>query len=166
MRERGLILNTMVWRDPDSHEIISGFNSEKVLSDVDGQDVRTHCFVLQDLDKLMLEETLAHGGEILWEHKVTGVGQDGEKAWVDVQIRGEEGETKRFEADYIVGCDGANSIVRRSLFGDEFPGFTWDAQIIATNVSDLSLRKRKWELTETRRIMTLKESLGGQMRIL
>ena len=39
------------------------------------------------------------------------------------------------KAKYVVGCDGANSIVRRKLFGEEYPGFTWDAQIIATNVS-------------------------------
>jgi hypothetical protein len=26
-------------------------------------------------------------------------------------------------------------MVRRALFGEEFPGFTWDAQIVATNVS-------------------------------
>ncbi|KAK5258071.1 hypothetical protein LTR40_008638 [Exophiala xenobiotica] len=39
-----------------------------------------------------------------------------------------------FEADYIVGCDGANSTIRRALFGEEFPGRTWDEQIVATNV--------------------------------
>jgi 2-polyprenyl-6-methoxyphenol hydroxylase-like FAD-dependent oxidoreductase len=39
-----------------------------------------------------------------------------------------------FEADYIVGCDGANSTIRRALFGEEFPGRTWDEQIVTTNV--------------------------------
>ncbi|KAK5651865.1 hypothetical protein OQA88_11634 [Cercophora sp. LCS_1] len=128
IRERGLILDTMHWRDPDTHEIISGFNAANVLSDVDGQDLRTHCYVLQDLDQLMLDEvTQKYGGEILWEHKVTSAGQDENKAWVEVEGKG------RIEGDYVVGCDGANSIVRRSLFGDEFPGFTWEEQIIATN---------------------------------
>lgn len=133
MRARGLILNTMCWRDPDSHDIIAGFDASRVLSDVDGQDLRTHCFVLQDLDQLMLERfTQQYGGEVCWEHKVVAVGQDKEKAWVEVETP--EGK-KKVEGDYVVGCDGANSMVRRSLFGDEFPGFTWDAQIIATNVS-------------------------------
>ncbi|KAK4182432.1 para-nitrophenol 4-monooxygenase [Podospora australis] len=124
----GLVLNTMCWRSSVDHSRTAGFHAG-VLKDVDGQDLRTHCYVLQDLDKLMLDEFLKLGGTIDWCAKVTKVGQDeGGKAWADV-----EGREQRVEADYIVGCDGANSIVRRSLFGDEFPGFTWDAQIIATN---------------------------------
>jgi 2-polyprenyl-6-methoxyphenol hydroxylase-like FAD-dependent oxidoreductase len=44
------------------------------------------------------------------------------------------GESEVREADYVVGCDG-DSIVRRKLFGEMvFPGFTWDKQIVATNV--------------------------------
>jgi 2-polyprenyl-6-methoxyphenol hydroxylase-like FAD-dependent oxidoreductase len=34
-----------------------------------------------------------------------------------------------------LGCDGANSQVRKSLFGKEYPGETLHSQIIATNVS-------------------------------
>lgn len=42
---------------------------------------------------------------------------------------------EKFSADYIVGCDGASSQIRRSLFGNlDFPGRTWDEQIVATNV--------------------------------
>ncbi|KAK5311057.1 hypothetical protein LTR93_011844 [Exophiala xenobiotica] len=40
---------------------------------------------------------------------------------------------KELLADYVVGCDGANSLIRSSLLGDDFPGSTWDLQIIATN---------------------------------
>lgn len=70
--------------------------------------------------------------EVKMLHRVTNVGQDNNRAWVNVTTpNGEE----KLEADYIVGCDGANSQVRRSLFGDsEFPGWSWDKQIIATNV--------------------------------
>jgi len=72
--------------------------------------------------------------KILYSHKVTGVGQDENKAWVEVEAPG--GGPQILEAQYIVGCDGANSQIRRSLFGDwEFPGFTWEQQIVATNVS-------------------------------
>jgi 2-polyprenyl-6-methoxyphenol hydroxylase-like FAD-dependent oxidoreductase len=93
--------------------------------------------VLQDLDALMLERAKECGATIEWEHKVVGVGQDGDKVWAEVEAKGEDGQTvkKRVEGDYLVGCDGANSTVRKSLFGSEFPGYTWDAQIIATNVS-------------------------------
>ncbi|KAK7214894.1 hypothetical protein V2G26_002897 [Clonostachys chloroleuca] len=37
-------------------------------------------------------------------------------------------------ADYVVGCDGANSVIRKQLFGADFPGYTWNLTIIATNV--------------------------------
>ncbi|KAK0610631.1 hypothetical protein B0T17DRAFT_621097 [Bombardia bombarda] len=133
VRARGMRLSTMCWRRFDDHGYMAGFDASDVLADVDGEDLRTHCFVMQDLDQLMADRFRdEYGGVICWEHRVTGVGQDGEKAWVDVEV-GKGGETKRMEADYVVGCDGASSIVRRSLFGEEFPGFTWDAQIIATN---------------------------------
>jgi 2-polyprenyl-6-methoxyphenol hydroxylase-like FAD-dependent oxidoreductase len=69
---------------------------------------------------------------VLWNKKVTDVGSDEKGAWAVVE--GECGKEERWRADYICGCDGANSQVRKSLFGNEFPGKTWDAQIIATNV--------------------------------
>jgi 2-polyprenyl-6-methoxyphenol hydroxylase-like FAD-dependent oxidoreductase len=78
-------------------------------------------------------------GKVLLNHEVLSIGQNQDTAWVDVKTP--EGET-RFQADYIVGCDGANSIVRRKLFGNDFPGFTWDKQIVATNVSNQSQSSR------------------------
>lgn len=70
--------------------------------------------------------------QILWSHKVLDIGQDAGKAWVDVETP--EGK-KTMSASYIVGCDGGNSQIRRSLFGNmSFPGRTWDEQIVATNV--------------------------------
>ncbi|KAF2815573.1 FAD/NAD(P)-binding domain-containing protein [Mytilinidion resinicola] len=51
----------------------------------------------------------------------------------DHEVKTKGGE-RRFAAQYIIGCEGANSKIRRSLFGDwEFPGFTWDKQVVATN---------------------------------
>lgn len=88
---------------------------------------------LDELLPLMAEHLARHpSGKVLLSHEVLSVGQDKDKAWVDVKTP--EGE-KRLEADYVVGCDGAPSKVRRELFGNEFPGFTWDKQIVATNVS-------------------------------
>lgn len=88
---------------------------------------------LDELLPLMNEHLSRHpSGKVLLSHEVMSVGQDEDKAWVNVKTP--EGE-KRLEADYIVGCDGAPSKVRRELFGNEFPGFTWDKQIVATNVS-------------------------------
>lgn len=135
LREKGMSLSTMCWRRLEDHGYMAGWDAS-VLADVDGDDWRTLCYPLQDLDALMLDQFLQqYGGDIKWRHKVTGVGQDSDKAWVDVETPA--GPT-RIEASYVVGCDGANSGVRKALFGNEFPGFTWDAQIIATNVSGLS----------------------------
>ncbi|MGA8332828.1 MAG: FAD-dependent monooxygenase [Mycobacterium sp.] len=51
------------------------------------------------------------------EYEVTGVSQDA--AGVDVQVSGD----RSLRADYLVGCDGGRSAVRKSM-GIEFPG--WD----------------------------------------
>lgn len=132
LRAKGLSLSRMCWRRLEDHGYVAGFDGG-VLADVDGRDRRTVSYPLQDLDRLMLDVFLArYGGEIRWRHRVVGVGQDADRAWVDVETPGGK---NRIEADYVVGCDGANSAVRKALFGDEYPGFTWDAQIIATNVS-------------------------------
>lgn len=131
LRRDGLSLTTTCWRSFEDHSYIAGFDAE-VLADVDGDDWRTVSYPLQDLDKLMLDHFVdKYNGDIKWLHKIVDVGQDQDKAWVDVETP--DGK-KRIEADYIIGCDGANSAVRKSLFGNDFPGFTWDAQIIATNV--------------------------------
>lgn len=95
---------------------------------------------LDELLPIITEHLARHnpaaGGRLLFGHEVVAIGQDAGRAWVDVDVRTPEGTTKkRFEADYVVGCDGANSKIRRELFGDRFPGFTWDKQIVATNVS-------------------------------
>lgn len=89
---------------------------------------------LDQLLPLMIEHLSRYPfAEVLLDHEVLSIGQDQDTAWVDVKTP--EGET-RFQADYVVGCDGANSIIRRKLFGNDFPGFTWDKQIVATNVSN------------------------------
>lgn len=93
---------------------------------------------LDELLPIITEHLARHnpaaGGRLLFGHEVVAIGQDAGRAWVDVRTPEGE-EMKRFEADYVVGCDGANSKIRRELFGDRFHGFTWDKQIVATNVS-------------------------------
>lgn len=132
LRAKGLSLSTMCWRRFDDHSYITGWDAD-VLADVNGDDCRTVSYPLQDFLQLMLGMFLdKYHGEVKWQHKVVDVGQDEQTAWVDVETP--DGK-KRIEASYVVGCDGANSGVRKALFGNDFPGFTWDAQIIATNVS-------------------------------
>jgi len=76
--------------------------------------------------------------KVKWGHRVVDIGQDEDKAWVHVETASGR---QKVEADYIIGCDGANSQIRRSLFGNtNFPGETLDAAIVATNVSFSFLR--------------------------
>ncbi len=96
---------------------------------------RMACLPLDGLGKI-LEAALRvqPTARILYGHKVVAVSQDAAQAWVDVERTG-QAATERLAADYVAGCDGANSVVRRSLFGDGvFPGHTWDEQLVATNV--------------------------------
>ncbi|VUC37781.1 unnamed protein product [Clonostachys rosea] len=94
---------------------------------------RMVCLPLGRVCEILYDEAIASGVEILFNHKVLGnIGQTETTAWVDVSINA---DVQRFEADYIVGCDGGNSQIRRALFGEmEFPGSTWEQQIVASNV--------------------------------
>jgi 2-polyprenyl-6-methoxyphenol hydroxylase-like FAD-dependent oxidoreductase len=70
--------------------------------------------------------------EVLFNHQVVSTGQDEASSWVVAET---PYGRKTFNAQYVVGCDGANSIIRRTLFTDAgFEGFTWKEQIVATNV--------------------------------
>lgn len=73
-----------------------------------------------------------------WNHRVVDVGQDENSAWAT--IKEQDGTEKRISGDFLCGCDGGTSQVRKSLFGEKnFPGKTWDVQFVATDVS----RKRR-----------------------
>jgi 2-polyprenyl-6-methoxyphenol hydroxylase-like FAD-dependent oxidoreductase len=129
LRTRGFVPNGVCWRKLDGSMIVS-LDASVMENDPD----RMVCLPLAELQRVLRDRLKEHSCvKMLFDHKVVGLDQNEERAWVDVDTL--EGR-KRLEADYIVGCDGANSQVRRSLFGDwEFPGKTWDEQIVATNVS-------------------------------
>lgn len=131
IRRRGMSPTSMAWRRHDDHSVITGMDGA-VLEDMNGEDLRMACLVLDELVELLCDEFLTkYNGKISWRHRVVGSGQDEKQAWVEVETP--EGKKKVY-GDYIIGCDGATSGVRKSLFGDNFPGFTWERQIVASNV--------------------------------
>ena len=68
--------------------------------------------------------------QLLWNHKLTGLEQDGEGVRLTVETP--DGETG-LRADWVIGTDGARSTVRR-LLGLEFEGHTWPDRFVATNI--------------------------------
>ncbi|KAI0473428.1 monooxygenase [Xylariaceae sp. FL0804] len=122
---------------------------------------------LGELVRLLHRRCEALGADVVdvrFSHRVVAVGQDGDRAWVDVEVGGEEeeeegsegekeGEKKkkkkkrieRFEADYVVGCDGGTSTVRKELYGREWPGQTFDCQFIVQNVWYDGFAKHGWD---------------------
>lgn len=129
----GFCPDGVAWRDIDGNAIVSLSNKDTAPED------QMACLPLNHLTRIIMDHLARQPtAEIRWSHKVLStIGQDDKSAWVEVETpNGKE----KLSADYIVGCDGANSQIRRSLFGDmEFPGRTWDEQIVATNVGRLSL---------------------------
>lgn len=63
---------------------------------------------------------------VLRRHEVTAVGQDAGGAWAVCQTP--DGEA-RFEADYLVGTDGARSLVRKAC-DIEFEGYTFPERYV------------------------------------
>jgi 2-polyprenyl-6-methoxyphenol hydroxylase-like FAD-dependent oxidoreductase len=134
VRAQGFTPSGVAWRKIDG-TFLAATQNKVVLDDPN----RTVCLPLNKLGRIMYDHIQkCPTATVLWGHEVTAIEQDEKSA--RVTAKSAEGE-KTFEADYVVGCDGANSKVRRLLFGDwEFPGHTWDEQIVATNVYPMSVK--------------------------
>ncbi|KAK6361286.1 hypothetical protein TWF730_005022 [Orbilia blumenaviensis] len=136
--------DVMCWRKLDG-TYLSGMDTRDLNRPGKPYDDRITVLTLNKVIKVLGEmvakcedATVKYGYKVL-----AGVEQDEEKAWVTVQSQ--DGTVEKHWADYIVGCDGASSQIRRSLFGDmEFPGYTWDHQIVATNTY-YDFHKYGWE---------------------
>jgi 2-polyprenyl-6-methoxyphenol hydroxylase-like FAD-dependent oxidoreductase len=134
VRARGFIPDGVCWRKIDM-TFLAGIQMGVVKDDSDAM----VCLPLNQLGQVFVEHLKNYpSAKIHWSHEVIAIEQDDKAARVTCKTP--NGEVT-FEADYVIGCDGANSKVRRSLFGDwEFPGKTWDEQIVATNVLPSSYR--------------------------
>ena len=127
IRALGFSPNGISWRKLDG-TLLAAINPESVP-----EENRVVCLPLDKVSTIVYEKLQREKSvEVKWGHKVVDIGQDEEKAWIKTETK--EGP-KTLYGDYIVGCDGGNSQIRRSLFGDRaFPGRTWEEQIVATNV--------------------------------
>jgi 3-(3-hydroxy-phenyl)propionate hydroxylase len=71
-------------------------------------------------------------GEVRFSTKLTGLSQTAD--YVEAVVTNAEGETEKLRGKYLIGADGASSMVRR-LAEIAFDGFTWPERFIkvATN---------------------------------
>lgn len=126
VRERGLVSPVFHYRDRVSGELVAEFDFS-VLSDI-----TEFPFVIQ-YEQFKLADTIrrAIGGaedvNLRFSCEVTGLDEGADA--VTVSFINEDGEEERLKTPWLVGCDGFNSVVRRSA-GIEFEGFTYPERFV------------------------------------
>lgn len=134
---------SICWRRGRDHVKLAEID----MSYVADHDDRMTIMPLGDLCKVMLkhcQEVWGEWVEVRFGWKVVDVGQEEHSsgAWVDVNVSGEgsdSGNNTRLHAEWVVGCDGGSSTVRKALFGRSFSGQTFEQQIVVQNVSCLGM---------------------------
>jgi 2-polyprenyl-6-methoxyphenol hydroxylase-like FAD-dependent oxidoreductase len=128
----------ITWRRVEDGQKLAAID----MSCVKDHDDRMTILPLGTMIQIMYRHCLERGkgGDLIdvkFGHRVVDVGQDENMAWVQVDVGG--GGLRRLEADYVIGCDGSTSQVRKSLFGRHWPGDTFPFRLIVTNVSSSPL---------------------------
>lgn len=130
---RGFFPNGVSWRKMDEPRtrLVRLINANPDTSDR----YRMVCLPLDKLG-LILEAELRRlpNAVIRYDHKVVALHDDPAAPQVTLDVETPAGRAT-FAGDYVAACDGGNSTLRKLLFGaGVFPGFTWDKQIVATNM--------------------------------
>lgn len=122
------------------------------LSVTEGEEDRMTVLQLGQIIQIMYKHCTEKYSDLIdirFNHRVTSTGQNPTKgkARVHVEIGNDESDKRfdRIEADYVIGCDGAASAVRRSLFGRNWPGQTFDCKFIVQNVYYDGFEKYGWD---------------------
>ncbi|MFM8624668.1 MAG: FAD-dependent oxidoreductase [Betaproteobacteria bacterium] len=100
-----------------------------ILKDDTAHPYRLQCeqaVLSRSLQARLLREPSAR----IWrEAEVGDVGQSADRAWVEVR---RDHSVERIDADFVVGCDGAHSVVRKAI-GTDFEGSTYpDTTLLVT----------------------------------
>jgi 3-(3-hydroxy-phenyl)propionate hydroxylase len=117
---KGLVSPTFQFWDRPTMRLIAEFDFGRLKDDT-----RYPYVVQTEQHKLALmgiERLRAMGATVRMGAKVTGLSQDAGSVTVET----EQGPLR---ADYVIGCDGGRSAVRKSL-GIEFEGFTWPERFL------------------------------------
>jgi 3-(3-hydroxy-phenyl)propionate hydroxylase len=126
---KGLKAPIYHWRDRRTAEILPFDLSE--IADVTRYPFRVQCEQYH-LARMLTErlETLDRA-EVLFNHRVVHFTQD--DAGVEVHLESPFG-IETVQADYLIGADGASSIVRKWL-GTEFDGFTYPERFLTLSTT-------------------------------
>lgn len=82
-------------------------------------------------EKLLHERLKANGKDVLWQTELENFTQN--ESGVTANFKNAAGETGTVEAKYLVGCDGAKSVVRHAL-GLTFEGATFERLFYVADV--------------------------------
>jgi 2-polyprenyl-6-methoxyphenol hydroxylase-like FAD-dependent oxidoreductase len=82
-------------------------------------------------EKLLYDHIVAGGHDVRWQTELTYFQQDTDS--VRAEVTTSEGEMSRITAKYLVGCDGAKSLVRHTL-GIPFAGSTFERLFYVADV--------------------------------
>ena len=123
------------WRDRVKNEIVAEFDYDRL------SDVSDHPYVVQleqhktvnialDAAKQFPDFVLYRPAEVIAVRQGTD--------WIECDVRHESGEVVTHRGDYLVGCDGGRSVVRKTT-GVSFEGFTWPERFnIVSTPTDLA----------------------------
>ena len=84
-----------------------------------------------DHERILYDYIKSHGKDVRWQNELESFTQD--TAGVITKIKKHSGETETIEAKYLIGCDGAKSLVRR-LLDLEFEGGTFERLFYVADV--------------------------------
>jgi 2-polyprenyl-6-methoxyphenol hydroxylase-like FAD-dependent oxidoreductase len=129
--ERGFVPADVSWRKPDGEWIVG----LQRLNSHPGELPNTVILDVGSLSGLLVEELQSYKSVTLhWGYRALSAGQDEKEAWLKLEEQKSKSVT-RVTADFVIGCDGGSSSVRKSISGSSFPGWTWPKQLVAVNVS-------------------------------
>jgi 3-(3-hydroxy-phenyl)propionate hydroxylase len=122
--ERGLTAPIYHWRDRRSGEILSFDMTE--IADVVRYPFRVQCeqYHLARMMASALEELPS--AQVLFNHRLVHMEQDQQGVTLALET---PTEIRKVRADYVIGADGASSIVRKWL-GVDFDGFTYPEKFL------------------------------------
>jgi 3-(3-hydroxy-phenyl)propionate hydroxylase len=119
--EQGFKSYTFQWRDRVRNEVVAEFDYGR-LSGVSG-----HPYVIQLEQHKTVNTALdaaRHYPDFVLHRPVEVVAVRQDANGVECDVRDRSGEVVTHRGDYLVGCDGGRSIVRKTT-GVSFEGFTW-----------------------------------------